>query len=125
MESSNDRVRRGIDRVRRSRRVIPYLLGALWLIQLSALWWKATALLAVTGPMGIETFPELAAAALQFDSGKEQFSRFEVFLMREGLSMVTSLFGAVLVTVFTISLLPLLRFTESLAATGSDAKSSP
>jgi hypothetical protein len=102
--------------VRRGTKVLIYGVGLAWLLQCSAAVYKATTLIEATKPHGIEGVHDLGEAAFGFDPDRRQYGRLEVFVMREGWGMLAhfSFLGAM--TIFALSLIPLTRLIQTLAA---------
>jgi hypothetical protein len=111
--SENDRT--AVRRVRRSQKVLPVFLLIVWVFGGALLSYRVSLILDITRPLGVESVSELISVGSSIDTEKEQFSRFEVLLLREGDSVTTGLLFMFMLTVFGLSILPMGRLVIRLA----------
>jgi hypothetical protein len=107
-----------VSRCRRGRRLILPVILALWTLQLGSVLFRIRGLIRDDRVGDLSTLLSTAAA---YDQGQQQFSRFEVFVALEAQSMVLWFLVAVIVTIFGLSLIPLLKMVERLAAERSQS----
>jgi hypothetical protein len=114
--------RAAVERVRRSQKVIPVFLLLMWLIGSGVLVYRVSVILDVTRPHGVESVSELLSLLSSIETDKEQFSRFEMLLVREERAVTTGFLFMFIVTVFCASLIPMGRLVDRLAAAADHPK---
>jgi hypothetical protein len=112
----SERALKQVTRARRSRRLILPLLGTLWVLAVGLWLFKLSVLVDAGRQHGINGYTQLVFEALSFDEGRSEFTRWEVFLMHQGQSMRLTAYFLFAATVFLLSLIPLLRLVDELAA---------
>ena len=112
--SEDDRA--AVRRVRRSQKVIPVFLLLMWLIGSGLLFYRISVILDITRPHGVESVSGLISLVSSINTDQEQFSRFEMLLLREENSVTTGVLFMFMMTVFCVSLLPMGRLVVRLAA---------